>query len=154
MSNEFHHHHHPPIEPERFQEELKDKLNSLGYRYTPQRQQIMDLFLKSEGHLTAKEVGEKIQENSAAIDPATIYRSLEFFHKIGVLYSSQLGGQTVFELAQTVPHHHLVCRNCEGVMPLDDHHFDQLVAHLWNDHHFKAELAHLTISGLCSDCTN
>ncbi len=154
MGNLTHHHHHHPVDPEKFQAELKDKLNSLGYRYTPQRQQIVGLFLSEEGHLTAKEVTEHVQQQSASIDQATIYRSLEFFYKIGVLSCSQMGGQTVYEIAHSVPHHHLVCTNCDTVMPLDDHHFDDLVAHLWQDHQFRAELTHLTISGLCGHCAN
>ncbi|MEM8858850.1 MAG: Fur family transcriptional regulator [Chloroflexota bacterium] len=146
------HHSHPPIDPDAFQFELKDKLNSLGYRFTPQRKQIMDVFLLNDGHLTVKEVYDHLERDSAAIDQATVYRGLEFFSKLGVLHSSQIGGQNVFELTQAVPHHHLVCRNCEEVMALDDHHFDHLVEHLWEDHHFRAELSHVTISGLCANC--
>lgn len=151
MGND-HPHTHVPIEPDVFLLELKEKLHLHGYRFTPQRQQIIDVFLDRHGHLTPKDVYDHLERLSAVIDQATVYRSLEFFNRLGILHSSQIGGQTVFELSQAVTHHHLVCRNCSGVMALDDHHFDHLVEHLWSEHQFKAELSHITISGLCSDC--
>ncbi|MEM9775298.1 MAG: Fur family transcriptional regulator [Chloroflexota bacterium] len=152
MSNE-HRHNHPPIEPEVFLSELKTELHSHGYRFTPQRKQIIDVFLDRHGHLTPRDVYDHLEQLSAAIDQATVYRSLEFFSRLGILHTSQIAGQTVFELSQAVTHHHLVCRKCDEVLPLDDHHFDQLVEHLWAEHKFKAELSHVTISGLCSKCT-
>lgn len=139
-----------------FDIDLADKLRSLGYRYTPQRRVVMEAVQQLGGHFTPQAVCNQI--NAAAVDKthkadqATVYRTLELLQKLGIVYSSQVHGQTVFELAGEVPHHHLVCRNCSQVMPLDDHHFDDLVEHLWQDHQFKAELAHLTISGLCDHC--
>ena len=99
-----------------------------------------------------REILEQVEAHSAAVDPATVYRTIELFHKIGFVFSSQMAGQTVYELASAVPHHHLVCRVCHGVQPLDDHHFEHLVSHLLAEHHFQAELAHLTISGICGHC--
>ena len=150
--------HHHRLEDDKqmteaeFFQDLKGQIQALGYRFTPQRQQIISVFLDHDGHLTAKDVTEHIELKDSSIDQATVYRNLEFFHKLGILYSSLLGGQTVYEMAQSVPHHHLVCRRCHGVEPLDDHHFDELVKHLLHDHQFKAEISHLTISGLCAEC--
>ncbi|MFK7804117.1 MAG: Fur family transcriptional regulator [Anaerolineae bacterium] len=146
----FDHDHH------QFEVDLAEKLRSLGYRFTPQRRVVMDAVQHIQGHFTPQTVCNQINASavnkSTKADQATVYRTLELFQKIGILYSSQVHGQTVFELAGEVPHHHLVCRNCNKVMALDDHHFDHLVQHLYEDHQFKAELAHLTISGLCDHC--
>ena len=150
MDHDVHQHNH------QFEIDLADKLRSLGYRFTPQRRIVMEAVQQMHGHFTPQAVCNKIDSTAASgarkADQATVYRTLELFQKIGILYSSQMSGQTVFELAGEVPHHHLVCRNCNKVMPLSDHHFDDLVDHLFLGHQFKAELAHLTISGLCEQC--
>lgn len=139
-----------------FEVDLAGKLRSLGYRFTPQRRVVMDAVQQIQGHFTPQavcnQINESTDDSASKADQATVYRTLELFQKLGILYSSQVHGQTVFELAGEVPHHHLVCRNCNKVMALGDHHFDHLVEHLYKDHKFKAELAHLTISGLCDHC--
>lgn len=148
--------HHVHQHSHQFEIDLADKLRSLGYRFTPQRRAVMDAVQKIHGHFTPQAVCTQIDSTAESgankADQATVYRTLELFQKLGILYSSQMNGQTVFELAGEVPHHHLVCRNCNQVMPLSDHHFDDLVEHLQVGHQFKAELAHLTISGLCEHC--
>jgi len=149
QSHDSHKHHsHTTITADALGQTLRD----LGYRLTPQRKLIIDVLLHSHGHLTMREILERVQIKAAAVDQATVYRTLELFHKIGFVFSSQMAGQTVYELASAVPHHHLVCRVCHGVQPLDNHHFEHLVSHLLAEHHFQAELAHLTISGVCGQC--
>lgn len=148
-SSHSHDHHHQQ-KPDAA--ELCQTLRELGYRVTPQRRLLIDVLLASHGHLTVREVYDHVQTKSAAVDQATVYRTLELFHKIGFVFSSQMAGQTVYELASMVPHHHLVCRVCHGVQPLDNHHFEHLVSHLLTEHRFQAELAHLTISGVCGHC--
>ncbi len=144
---------------QQFEIDLAEKLRSLGYRFTPQRKIVMEAVQQIRGHFTPQAVYNRINsvkesavDKSAKADQATVYRTLELFQKLGILYSSQVHGQTVFELAGEVPHHHLVCRSCSAGLALDDHLFDDLVNHLDEDHQFKAELAHLTISGLCGAC--
>lgn len=139
-----------------FEVDLADKLRTLGYRLTKQRRVVMEAVQQMQGHFTPQTVCNWIDESAgssaAKVDQATVYRTLELYQKLGILYSSQVHGQTVFELAGKVPHHHLVCRQCGQVMPLSDDHFDELVEHLRVGHKFIAELAHLTISGLCEHC--
>jgi Fur family ferric uptake transcriptional regulator len=134
------------------QQNFADRIRRQGYRLTPQRQLILDTVCQAGGHATATEICQKVNQVAPAVNRATVYRTLNFFCQLRLLISSEIAGKTVYEIADPVPHHHLVCRNCGQVSKLADHHFTELVSHLLAEHQFEAELDHLTISGLCVDC--
>lgn len=130
----------------------EERIRQQGYRLTPQRQLILDTVCQAGGHATATEIYRQINRVAPAINRATVYRTLNFFCQLRLLFSSEIAGKTVYEIADRVPHHHLVCRSCGYVAGLANHHFGELVDHLLAEHQFEAELDHLTIPGLCADC--
>ncbi|MEM7798981.1 MAG: Fur family transcriptional regulator [Chloroflexota bacterium] len=142
-----HEHFHAPSSID-----LGEHLRGMGYRLTPQRRLIMDIILESPAALTAQSIYHSAQAHSDRVDQATVYRTLELFQKIGLIYASQKNGQAVYERAAHVPHHHLVCRKCGRIEHLSDHHFQQLIDHLWKEHRFRADINHLTLNGLCEHC--
>jgi len=123
-----------------------------GFRLTPQRQLILDTVCEVGGHATATEIYERVQSTAPAVNRATVYRTLDFFRDLRLIVASDIGGKTVYEIAEPVPHHHLVCRRCGQVEALADHHFRELFDHLMSEHNFEAELDHMTIPGICDDC--
>jgi Fur family ferric uptake transcriptional regulator len=128
------------------------RIREMGYRLTPQRQLILDAVCGIDGHATVAEICQRVQAKAPAVNRATVYRNLNFLCEIRLLVSGEIGGKTVYELADPKPHHHLVCRSCGQVEFLADHHFRELMAHLLEEHDFVADIDHLTISGLCADC--
>lgn len=146
MEGHHEHFHAPP------RIDLGEHLRGMGYRLTPQRRLIMDIILDAPTPLTAQGVFQSVQAHSDRVDQATVYRTLELFQKIGLIYASQKESQTVYERAAHVPHHHLVCRKCGKIEHLSDHHFQHLVDHLWEEHRFQVEINHLTLTGLCEHC--
>lgn len=136
-------------------EQIRDfgrRIRQLGYRMTPQRQQVLDVVCSQDGHLTANEIVTAVQSQSAALNRATVYRTLDFLCELQFLTRTEIGGQAVYEMAHEETHHHLVCRVCGQVQVLADHHFAELAAHLMAEHGFEAELNHLAISGVCAGC--
>jgi Fur family ferric uptake transcriptional regulator len=128
-----------------------DRIRKRGFRVTPQRQLILDAICEGEGHTTFDEIYARVQAKAPAINRATVYRALDFFRELGLIFAAEIGGHTGYEIASK-PHHHLVCRCCGKVEDLTDYHFHDLSAHLLEEHGFKAELDHLAIPGLCSKC--
>lgn len=129
-----------------------DRLRTLGYRLTPQRQLVLDALCAMGGHATIAQVYERVAAVSPAVDRATVYRSVHLFHKLGFVVSAEINGQTLYELFNYRPHHHLICRNCGSVAVLDDEQLGVLVEQIAAAHGFLIELNHLTLSGLCADC--
>lgn len=127
-------------------------LRSLGYRVTPQRELILDTLCHMNMHATISELYARVHEVAPAIDRATVYRTINLFHELGIVVSAEIGNHTVYEVADEKPHHHLICRACGGVQVLNHGHFADLADHLRREHNFVAEIDHLTISGVCGAC--
>lgn len=85
-------------------------------RNSKKRDQILNVFANGD-LLTANEVCEKLEK----IDRATVYRNLSLFVKEGILREVHVRkGIASYELKHPGDtHQHLVCQNCEKVVPID-----------------------------------
>src|SRR5690606_17666817 len=91
-----------------------------GYRLTPQRQMILDVLQEAGGHCTPEDVYQRVQSKSSAINRTTVYRTLEFLVRLGLVSTAHVqGNQVIYELASEQPHHHLVCQACDKVEVID-----------------------------------
>ena len=130
-------------------------LRQHGARLTPQRQIILDALCALGGHVTVAELYERVHAGYPAIDRSTVYRALGFFVELGLVAAADIGGATVYEIAPRegeCDHHHLVCRDCGGVLHVDGAAFEALAARLAADHGFAADLGGLTVHGRCHEC--
>lgn len=134
------------------EQNVTEQIRKQGFRMTPQRQMILDVVCERGEHVTANDVIVAVQEQSPAMNRATVYRVLQFFCDLQLVTRTEINGQAVYELARETPHHHLVCRVCGQVLDLPNHYFEPLAAQLLVDHAFHAELNHLAISGMCAHC--
>ncbi|WP_016866398.1 MULTISPECIES: Fur family transcriptional regulator [Fischerella] len=68
---------------------LKAKLNAQGYRFTPQRQLIFQVFqtLPTGHHLSAESLHLLLVERGERMSLSTVYRNLKIMTRIGILYS-------------------------------------------------------------------
>ena len=71
---------------------LKAKLKQQGFRLTPQRQTILQIFqtLPQGQHLSAEELHRLLEEKKQAISLATIYRTLKLMARMGILRELEL----------------------------------------------------------------
>jgi len=131
---------------------VTQQIREQGFRLTPQRQMVLDVISQQGDHLSANDVIAALKEGVPVLNPATVYRVLQFLCDLQLLTRTEINGQAVYELAQETPHHHLVCRLCGQVQDLPNHYFEPLAEQLLVDHAFQTELNHLAISGLCAGC--
>ena len=132
---------------------LIDMLRHKGLRVTPQREMILIAFSEGHSHMTAEQILEKVHQHSPTVNMATIYRNLDMLREYSILTVTALPGQPLeWELADSVPHHHLVCTHCHGVQQIPDEMVKELSARLLSQHGFHADLKHLALSGICHDC--
>jgi Fe2+ or Zn2+ uptake regulation protein len=128
------------------------RIREEGYRFTPQRQLILDSLCSLGGHATVEQIYERVAATAPSINLATVYRTVSFLEELNLVVSAEIQGKTFYEIADATPHHHLVCRACGSVTQLADYHLHDLTEHLADEHDFRAELDHLVIRGLCRDC--
>jgi len=124
-----------------------------GFRVTPQRQMILDAICEGGEHVTPEEIYRRVKAKSPSINPATVYRALEFFCELGLVVSADIGiGQRVYEIAGSTPHHHLVCRQCGVVQWLAHEQVSPFFARVQKETGFRVETDHLVLFGLCRQC--
>ncbi len=96
---------------------LKSELNERGWRLTPQRETILQIFqdLPKGNHLSAEDLHNLLQAEGHAISLSTIYRTLKLMARMGILRELELAeGHKHYEINQPSPHHHhhLICVKC------------------------------------------
>jgi Fur family ferric uptake transcriptional regulator len=127
-------------------------MHERGFRITLQRQFILEALRESKGHTTAEAVVERVQAKAAAVNRATVYRTLDFLCEQRLVVAANIGGQTVYELAGDEPHHHLVCLNCGRQEPLDHATVEPLFAQIERENGFEVHTNHLALFGMCRQC--
>jgi Fur family transcriptional regulator, ferric uptake regulator len=128
-------------------------LRQRGYRITSQRELIIRAIAQGDLHLSAEDVLGELQEQTQAINLATIYRTLEMLWAEGFVYRNDLSeGKTVYTTLDHGPHAHLVCRKCKRVIDAAPEILQQLHEQALIRYAFEVDLAHLSLFGLCAAC--
>ncbi len=140
---------------------IEAKLKEKDYKLTDQRKTILDVMLKNPGkHLSAEEVFEKARKKSPGIGIATVYRTLEKFTEIGVLYKSVFeSGKFRYEIYDSDihhhhhhhHHHHIICLNCGKITEVEDDLLNDLEEKIERQG-FKVVDHDLKFFGYCPKC--
>lgn len=133
-------------------DELADKLRGSGYRLTPQRQLILRA-VEELGHATPDEVLAEVRDQAGAVNPSTVYRTLEVLEELGLVRHAHLSDRApTYHSTREPEHFHLVCRNCHRVRSVDPTVATALTDALRDEHGFVVDLGHLAVFGQCTTC--
>lgn len=131
-------------------------LRRSGYRVTPQRLVVLDAVCDVGRHATFRAIFQRARELEAGINQATVYRALDVLCDVGLVVSAHEENQgkvgKVYEVCDSGPHHHLVCRECGQKYTLDESHLASLASDIYREFGFKIESKHLILSGICKNC--
>ena len=116
-------------------------------------QAILEVLAQENTHLTSHEVFEHIRTRLPAVNPSTVYRSLERLTNNGLISTSDMGiGAAVYEAVRDDIHHHLVCRKCGKITTLSDEDVRRFFGSIEESNHFKITTNHLVLFGYCAGC--
>ncbi|WP_226584941.1 Fur family transcriptional regulator [Halobacillus litoralis] len=95
-------------------EKALQKLKEKGYKRTKQRERILDIFVKQDQYIAAKEILREIQTDFPGVSYDTIYRNLYMLTDVDILEATELGGEKHFRLGCETHghHHHFICTEC------------------------------------------
>ena len=131
-------------------------LREKGYRITPQREKILELFLElPEGdHLSAEDLQELLLQNNIKISLATLYRTLKFLVLNSHLRELDFGeDHKHYELNSQKKHHHLICNKCGLTIEFNDEKLIKLAkSTAEKQNKFKGFDYQFKIFGLCEKC--
>lgn len=136
-----------------------DNLRKDGYRITPQRKQLLNLFYElPEGeHLSAEELHNILISKGKKISLATLYRSLKFLSENNFIRELDFGEyHKHYELsAPNKQHHHLVCNVCGLTIEFEDKNlYESALKIAKNKNNFKMKDYQFKIFGICQNCAN
>lgn len=132
-----------------------EKLRQGGFKLTPRRQAIIELFVDGHSHLTPDEVWDKLKKQFDQCGLPSVYRNLETLVECGVLTRiQQFDRKKHYGLCTAAygdrHHHHITCIKCGKV--------DEIKNCAINDikkvKGYKVISHFMQVNGICENCTS
>jgi len=129
--------------------DLSERLNTGGFRFTPQRQQVYDVLLHKRDHPTAEEVFIRSKRAMPDISMATVYNCLDALVQCGLVRLVQLERGATRYCPNMEEHCHYYCDECGTV-------FDVALAAGAavgpRPRGFQVDHYEIAVHGLCAEC--
>lgn len=136
---------------------IKKLLRKNGYKFTLGKRVILEVILKSDIHLNAKEIYEKTKEKNIGL--ATIYRALKVFNELGIVKEINVNGINYYKMkifSGKPLHIHFKCYKCNSIIDIDSQNlnFDYLKLNKRIEEESNVEIydSDIMFIGLCSKC--
>jgi Fur family ferric uptake transcriptional regulator len=131
-------------------------------RWTVPREEIFNLLIQSQQHLSAKDLYAMLNPSNPAIGLTTVYRTLDLLDRAGLVRKVNTGdGQVRFEYLRghdSDHHHHLICTGCGKILNYRDFEKEELDLVrktediLAGKYGFLIREHNIEFLGLCPDC--
>ena len=136
---------------------LKAELNERGWRLTPQRETILQIFqnLARGNHLSAEDLYDLLHNEGEKISLSTIYRTLKLMARMGILRELELAeGHKHYELNQPYPyhHHHLICVRCNKTVEFKNDSILKTGTKTARKEGYHLLDCQLTVHAICPSC--
>ena len=119
---------------------------------TSQRELILDVFLRTEDHLSNEDLYQLVKKEDPTVGQTTVYRTLEFLVENQLALAAHVGSGKLVYQASGNDHHHVICRVCESEIELPHQQLEQLYGQIEQSTGYRLTTSHLTFFGLCPDC--
>lgn len=126
------------------------EIESLGL--TKQRQAVLRVIREADEHLTAIEVFENARRLLPGISFATVYNSLSYLKKEGLIGEVRFGTDANRYDRKLTRHDHALCSGCGKLVDLELPLPAGLLEEAADRSKFKPESIELTLRGLCPEC--
>lgn len=125
-----------------------------GLKSTTQRDEIVNAFFDSGGHVSIEELHHSVQKKNPKIGYTTVYRTLKLLTESGLAHERQFGdGQSRYEPVTAEEHHdHLICLKCGTIMEFENKKIEKLQDEVAKQHGFEVKNHKLELYGYCKKC--
>jgi len=134
-------------------EEMRTLFQAAGKRLTHQRRLILEVLERSDTHLDAEAIHDRVKQQDPDVSLATVYRTLALLKQMGLVEAHSLGtDRSRYESAGETPHYHFSCLRCGKVIEFDTPLVAQVEQMLSEREGVHVTGAHLHIVGYCAEC--
>ena len=134
---------------------FKDYLRSQKLKFTRTRRLIFEeIFSDEKVHPDAYEIHRRLNSKGEKVSLATIYRTLNFLVKSGMVSEVDFGeNHSHYEPEITkAAHGHLVCLSCGEVKEFSHEKIQALLKKIGKESHFKTDKFSIQVFGYCQNC--
>ena len=130
------------------------RLKPEGGKRSSKREQIVNVFLRQEGHLSADDLVDIIRREDQRISRATVYRTLQWMVDAGIARKVDFGeGRFRFEHSYRQPRHfHLICKTCHRSFEFLSSDIEALIEEVSAARAFSPSQSVVQIYGTCEAC--
>ena len=136
------------------QEVFLKHIQKQGLKRTSQRDLILDVFLRTEKHLSSEDLYRLVRELDPNIGQTTVYRTLKLLSEAGLAREVRFGdGRTHYEHNYKHQHHdHMICSRCGKIIEFFSAELEAIQDAMAAKHRFQINEHLLRIIGVCAEC--
>lgn len=136
------------------QEVFLKHIQEQGLKRTAQRELILDVFLRTEKHLSSEDLYRLVREQDPNIGQTTVYRTLKLLSEAGLAREVRFGdGRTHYEHNYKHQHHdHMICSQCGKIIEFFSAELEAIQDAMAAKHRFEVTQHLLRIIGICAEC--
>ncbi|MFN6964021.1 MAG: Fur family transcriptional regulator [Pyrinomonadaceae bacterium] len=139
---------------EKEKEIFQEHIQKAGLRRTTQRELIMDIFLRTEEHLTSEDLYWLVQKVDPSVGHTTVYRTLKLLTDAGLAREVRFGdNKTYYEHHYNHEHHdHMICTQCGKVIEFYSAELEAMQDQIADNFGFNTTHHSLRLWGVCKEC--
>jgi Fur family ferric uptake transcriptional regulator len=136
------------------QEVFLKHIQRAGLKRTAQRDLILEVFLRTEEHLSSEDLYRLVKGEDPTIGQTTVYRTLKLLTDAGLAREVRFGdGRARYEHNYKHPHHdHMICKECGKTIEFFSDELEKLQDKIAAKHKFEITHHTLRMFGYCADC--
>ena len=136
------------------QEVFLKHIQKSGLKRTAQRDLILEVFLRTEEHLSSEDLYRLVQKEDSNIGQTTVYRTLKLLADAGLAREVRFGdGRTHYEHNYKHQHHdHMICTECGKIIEFYSAELEAIQDRMAAKYKFEPTQHSLRIFGFCADC--
>jgi Fur family ferric uptake transcriptional regulator len=136
------------------QEVFLRHIQKKGLKRTAQRDLILDVFLRSEEHLSNEDLYRLVKLEDPGVGQTTVYRTLKLLTEAGLAREVRFGdGRTHYEHQYKHQHHdHMICSECGKIIEFFSAELEAIQDSMAAKHRFEITQHLLRIIGVCAEC--
>jgi len=125
-----------------------------GLKRTAQRDLILDVFLRTEEHMSSEDLYNLVKQEDPGVGHTTVYRTLKLLAEAGLAREVRFGdGRTRYEHNYKHQHHeHMICTVCSATIEFYSAELEAIQDAIAAKYNFEPVQHSLRIFGICENC--
>src|ERR1700752_4480790 len=136
------------------QEVFLKHIQRKGLKRTSQRDLILEVFLRTEEHLSNEDLYQLVKKEDPSVGQTTVYRTLKILTEAGLAREVRFGdGRAHYEHNYKHQHHdHMICSECGKIIEFYSPELEAIQDAMAARYKFQLTDHLLRMIGICADC--